>query len=933
MTSLPDPAHPEQPAPSLDDAGGRQRRRRDLRAAMLLGCACLLVYNANLRPIGTGDTLPARYLPFGIWRYGSVLLDPIIEATWEGYDDTYWAEPAHRDGNHWVSLYPVTLPVLVAPLYAPAVAYLHFRGWTAERLQHVAAIMEKATASLLAAAAAALLYLLLRRRAPPRDALLLALAFAFGTDTWMIGSQALWQHGLAELLLAGALLLVTGPCTTRRALAAGVLLGLIVANRPPDGLLAAAVGLYGLRWAGRRTVWLAAGAAVPVALVVIYNLAATGYLAGAYAIPSHRGFFRNGLLEGTAGLLFSPARGLLVFSPFLLLVPAGFRRALRDRDTRLLTLAAGAAVLATILLYAKTDWRGGKAWGPRFLTDLLPLLLWMLPPGLAALRRAGRAAFVAAVCAAVAVQVVGAFWYRGASDAAIFATRRGPGEMRPAWDPANTPFIVELRHPPVPFDPSFGSLRERSRAIGSIDRVTAGGREIDAATAVQAGVPLVVDGWALVYGRAPDALEVKVGNRPLAVTRRFSKRPDVSAALHERQPAGWRVELPTANISSGVHALAAVAWFRDRTVSIPAARRSLTIAGGTAPLDDGAPPLPPPIFGLPAGGADLHAAAVQAAALLRSRQQPAGFWLTAYTPAPRFSNPRAEMNTYLTAMIIDLLAPVAEAAGLGENLARARSHLGAQIEASGLVRYHGRPDGPTIPALGCPITPDADDTALTWRLAGGGPAAPLSLRSRALAVLDQYRTAEGLYRTWLAPRERYQCIDPGSDANPPDIGIQMHVLLLLAQADPPAAAALCGVLRRTAGEPRLWVYYQAAPLVPLLRQADLRRAGCELRLPEERLRTAVDGQDVWMAAGRQLDRLSGAEGEAAGSAAAIELLKSLAKDGFSRVRTSPPLLYHNDFSARTARFYWSEDFGYALWLRLYMECARRQGGGGGAKPP
>jgi hypothetical protein len=31
----------------------------------------------------------------------------------------------------------------------------------------------------------------------------------------------------------------------------------------------------------------------------------------------------------------------------------------------------------------------------------------------------------------------------------------------------------------------------------------------------------------------------------------------------------------------------------------------------------------------------------------------------------------------------------------------------------------------------------------------------------------------------------------------------------------------------------------------------------------------------------------------------------------------PPLLYHNDLSASVKRFYWSEDVGYALWLRLY----------------
>src|SRR6202035_1793016 len=157
-------------------ASGRQAPgRSDVPISILLGLLCLLVYNANLRPIGAGDTLPARYLPLGIWRYGSVLLDPIRDATAEGNAEPYWIVPGRA--GHSLSLYPVVLPVLVAPLYLPAVVYLHFRGWTAQRLLRVAIVMEKLTASLLAALATSLLYLLLRRRAQPANALLLTLAF------------------------------------------------------------------------------------------------------------------------------------------------------------------------------------------------------------------------------------------------------------------------------------------------------------------------------------------------------------------------------------------------------------------------------------------------------------------------------------------------------------------------------------------------------------------------------------------------------------------------------------------------------------------------------------------------------------------------------------------------------------------------------------
>jgi hypothetical protein len=197
----------------------------------------------------------------------------------------------------------------------------------------------------------------------------------------------------------------------------------------------------------------------------------------------------------------------------------------------------------------------------------------------------------------------------------------------------------------------------------------------------------------------------------------------------------------------------------------------------------------------------------------------------------------------------------------------------------------------------------------------------------ALATLDRYRTPEGLYRTWLAPTDRYQCINPGTDPNPPDIAIQLHVLMLLAQAEAPAGRALCRALGRAIADERIWVYYHDTPLVPILRQADLQRAGCPLRLPPSRLRTAVPGQEVWVAAAQLLQRIQGAGGLVPASAEVVELLQTLAQDDFSSLRRSPPLLYHNDLTASLPRFYWSEDFGYALWLRLYFEDARLHSAG------
>jgi len=316
---------------------------------------------------------------------------------------------------------------------------------------------------------------------------------------------------------------------------------------------------------------------------------------------------------------------------------------------------------------------------------------------------------------------------------------------------------------------------------------------------------------------------------------------------------------------------------------------------------------------------ELANAARLAAKVLAERQQSSGYWLTRFTDTARFEHPRQEMNTFVNAVMIDVAAPVAERAGLAGMLGRARDFLASQIEGGGLVRYHGLPDAPTIGSLGCAITPDADDTALVWRVAPGERS---ELLATALAALNRFRTADGLYRTWLAPQERYECIDPGKDPNPADIAIQIHVLMLLAQADPPAARALCEALQQRAGDENLWVYYKMAPPVVILRLRDLRKAGCPLQLPPARLRTMVPGQEAWIEATQLLQRMDSGEDRHADHARAAELLHELASDEFSLLARTPPLIYHNDLTASVLRFYWSEELGYALWLRLYYENER-----------
>jgi hypothetical protein len=249
------------------------------------------------------------------------------------------------------------------------------------------------------------------------------------------------------------------------------------------------------------------------------------------------------VLAGVAGLLFSPTHGLFVFSPFLLFIPCCLPLVLRDRSARGLTVVIGCAAVLQLTLYGLGDWRQGVSWGPRWLTDMLPILFWMLPPVVAALSTPLRVAFAVACGLAIAIEVVGAFWYTGVSDAAILASQ-GPDRMRAAWDIRNAPFIAELKHPRAAADLAV-DLR------GNIDVATVRGQE-----GGEAGPQVEIAGWALTDSRSPADVAVRIDGRLLAGTSDFFARADVVRALGEASPSGWRITVPARDLAPGEHVVA-----------------------------------------------------------------------------------------------------------------------------------------------------------------------------------------------------------------------------------------------------------------------------------------------------------------------------------------------------------------------------------------
>jgi hypothetical protein len=280
----------------------------------------------------------------------------------------------------------------------------------------------KVVAAAAVAASAVFVFLAALGSLGSRAAFLLALAYGLCTCVWSTSSQALWQHGPTELFLAMGTYFLLRPQRSAPLLA-GLAYSLATACRPTSLLVFLAVAIFkGLR--DRRALFYLCLGALPVGiLLMVYGwvmfgspLAAGQLGVGArvaLAKTGNPGLWQTPIHVGLLGLLASPSRGLLVYSPIALVALWGGIRIWRDPDWKDLR-PISIAVASLFMLSAKWfDWWGGWCYGYRPIVDTVTLLAFLAIPVVPWIRaRRSRLLLCAGLCCwSLGVQVLGAFYY------------------------------------------------------------------------------------------------------------------------------------------------------------------------------------------------------------------------------------------------------------------------------------------------------------------------------------------------------------------------------------------------------------------------------------------------------------------------------------------------------------------------------------------
>jgi hypothetical protein len=160
----------------------------------------------------------------------------------------------------------------------------------------------------------------------------------------------------------------------------------------------------------RVVIWASATALPLLVLALVYNYLRFGSIMTTGYEPYLSWYFGGSIFDGAWGMLASPNKSALLYSPPLVLALFGWPRAIREH--RLLGIAVVVLVVPTFIIYCTyRSWSGDYAWGPRYFVWAVPVLLVGLAWFVDEMGRYKRALVATVIAAGIAVQLLGSALY------------------------------------------------------------------------------------------------------------------------------------------------------------------------------------------------------------------------------------------------------------------------------------------------------------------------------------------------------------------------------------------------------------------------------------------------------------------------------------------------------------------------------------------
>lgn len=391
--------------------------RAEMITSLLIFCACLFVYLANGKLISSNDSIPNSILAFNWLENHTLYFDALRGSQYYDPNALYGENGlpyffAEAPNGHLTSAYPIGSAIVSFPLYLLFFACLKLSALVQSGFSDPASLaidllspefdyqrqfFEKLAGSLLTAFAAVLFYLAVRLKFSPAVAIGSTFIYAFATLNWAVSSQGLWVHTVSNLVLICLMLCLLkanqtqGNQQERLLLAAGCFCGLLPGIRPTSLLFTATVFAYSLITYRRTSIFVFLGS-FSFLLNAAWNVHFFGlsfkslFVGGdSRLLGTSSGSYKTDDLrysiEAFLGLLFSPSRGFLIYSPIVLFALPGIRCVFRrkaDPDERLLVWLTIASVILFFHYCIYVPWWGAITYGSRFFIDILPVVCYLI---------------------------------------------------------------------------------------------------------------------------------------------------------------------------------------------------------------------------------------------------------------------------------------------------------------------------------------------------------------------------------------------------------------------------------------------------------------------------------------------------------------------------------------------------------------------------
>ena len=274
-----------------------------------------------------------------------------------------------RVNGHTYNYFPIGMSLVILPFIGFVNAYTNNQWWLTELI----------CSGILFALTNALFFLLLQvltRFSRLKRSVLCTFVFALATTNLNTITKTLFSHGgLEVLLIIGLLGIAWGEYKKSgwSIILSGFPFALAYMTRPTASLFVVLFTLYIMTKHPESFISYLMVLGTVLLLFFIWSFCVYGHLLPPYYQASRLSMATYA--EAWFGQMFSPNKGLLIFTPFYLFYVPALWRLSRKKKWSLELMIACAPIPFVLILAAFPHWWGGAGYGPRLFTDIAPFLV------------------------------------------------------------------------------------------------------------------------------------------------------------------------------------------------------------------------------------------------------------------------------------------------------------------------------------------------------------------------------------------------------------------------------------------------------------------------------------------------------------------------------------------------------------------------------